>query len=88
MESLYSKKDYQNVEGGLKGKCRNGVYKGSARGSYTNGQTYTGKFGNIKVTAGKKDKYFGKGGIEFSKKKSLGGASTTYKRVFKKEKLK
>ena len=27
MEALYRKKDYQNVEGGLKGKYRNVVFK-------------------------------------------------------------
>ena len=65
MEALYRKKDYQNVEGGLKGKYRNVVFKDNARGSYTNRQTYTGKFGNIKVKQAKKINILEKGEQNF-----------------------
>ena len=92
MEASYSKKDYQKVEGGIKGKYRNGVFKGSAGGSYTNGQTHTGKIGGVKVTAGKEEKISGKGRLEVSKKgvkaHAQGSLSTTYKGGFQAGKVK
>jgi len=67
IETSYSKKDYKKVEGNVKGKYKNGVFKGKAGGSYANGQTHTGKIGDSKVTVGHENKVSGNAGIKVSK---------------------
>ena len=82
IESSYSRKDYRNMQGGVNGSYRNGLFKGGFGGSYANGQTHTGRIGDAQITGGRENRISGNIGITSSRKgvgiKGQGQRSTKY----------
>ena len=67
IETEYSRRNYRNIQGGVNGSYRNGIFKGGLDGRYANGQTHTGKIGDAQVTVGREKSYSGNIGITSSR---------------------